>query len=477
MVIKLAELAVIICYFAICAGIGLFYRRRATSSIVGYWAADRKIGPFINGTAIFAAWMSAGSALGFIGLGYKFGFAITVGPVIGVPVAALLAIAVLAGPFRRAGIYTVPDYFDIRFKSRAVRVVALIVTFIFCFFYIIPQLKAAGLVAAWVTGLDFAYMVLIIGIILLAYVAIGGMWAITITDFMQGILMLIGIIGTSIAGLILFGGYGPLIEQVGAIAGPKLGFTIPWYAYVGFILTLAIGAAAFPHTIMRIFTTKNPSVARDSYTVTILLCTLLQTIGYIGIIGGAIIINPKLPNPDLSVLVVAEYVFPPVVTGLVVAGILAAVMSSADAFLLAANASIVNDLVTKVIKPTISEKLQIRLATIVSIILGFACIGLTLVTPGLIGILIALVIGIVASAFFFPLYLGVWWKRANKYGAIAGMIAGPVVFAIVQLSRIAPMMTGPLWGVIASFICFIVVSLVTPAQPEVVKELERKHII
>lgn len=175
---------------------------------------------------------------------------------------------------------------------------------------------------------------------------------------------------------------------------------------------------------MRVLSADSPQSAKIAYSWVAILYAVFSLIAFYIISSVALSIDPELANPDLALIVLIESLLP-VVAGLVVAAILAAVMSTTDALLLAMSTSIANDIYGTVLNPGASEERVVRIGT-------FATVGIRLVSIAIAAFdpLDVLVVhyvdatGMMAAAFFFPLVLGIWWKRTTASGALTGMVMG-----------------------------------------------------
>lgn len=346
---KLPELTITIIYFIACIWIALYYRRKAGTGDVAYWGAERKIGFIVNGFAQFSALVSAASFLGSLGLCYRLGWSFTtmafgVGSTLGFVLSMLIA----SGPLRRyseiKGKFTLANFFSDRYGTPTALATSIFVLILFPA-YIVPQLMGGGLAGAYVLGIDFKYAVILVGIVYVGYVLLGGMLSVTWTDFMQGILMFIFMVGLSITAIIHFGGLGSLIPKALSVnpyflsLHPKIS---PW-TYFGIALGVVMFVLASPHIIMRLFTAKNVKQGRAALSLTAGLSLVFHLLGYIGIAAAALILAPKLPKIDKTYIVVMDELFPTLIRGFAVAGILAAIMSTTDVMLLASG---LNSLIT-----------------------------------------------------------------------------------------------------------------------------------
>jgi len=463
------EFSVAIVYFAICIAIALYFNRKAGKSQASYWSADHSIGFWVNGFAQFSALVSSASFLGFLGVAYRMGWSFStitfaVGPTAGFITCMLL----VSGPLRRyseiRGKFTLSNFLADRYGNKTGLVSSIFILILFPA-YIVPQLMGGGLAGAYVLGIDFKYAVILVGAIYVGYVLIGGMLSVTWTDFVQGILMFVFMVGLSLVAISHFGGLNELLPK--AMETNKFFLNLPpplpGSSLFGLAISVFMFTVASPHIIMRLFTAKNVNQGRASLVLTSGLALTFHVVGYLGVAAAALIIAPKLTNVDNTYIVVMDQLFHPVIRGFAVAGILAAIMSTTDAMLLATGAEFSNNLWGKYWKKDASDQNRIRVAQIVMLIVGVVTIVLALNQTKSIGIIVGLLVGATGSTFAVPLVAGLWWKRANNAGGFLSASGGFIVFAVVHYSKIVPMFAEILVALPVSFGLMIAGSLMTSA--------------
>jgi cation/acetate symporter len=526
--------------FAIYIGIAIWTRAGSTKE---FYVAGGGVSPLANGMATAADWMSAASFISMAGLisfmGYD-GSVYLMGWTGGYVLLALL----LAPYLRKFGKFTVPDFVGERYYSRTARLVAVVCAIFVSFTYIAGQMRGVGIVFSRYLEVDINTGVIIGMIIVLFYAVLGGMKGITYTQVAQYCVLIFAymvpaiFISMQISGNPIpqlgFGGNvadgTPLLEKLDGML-TELGFT----AYTDgsksmidiFFITAAlmVGTAGLPHVIVRFFTVPKVKDARKSAGYALIFIAILYTtapaIGAFGIYNminstsekeisslpewvnnwtktGLIAIEDKngdgkvqyvadkeanelTIDKDIMVLANPEVAqLPNWVVGLVAAGALAAALSTAAGLLLVISTSISHDLLKKSIMPKITEKNELiaaRIAASVAVVIaGYFGIN----PPGFVAQVVAFAFGLAASSFFPIIIMGIFSKRMNKEGAIAGMIAGLVFTAayIVYFKFLAPdLNTADHWwfgvspegvgtlGMIVNFGVSLLVSRFTPAPP------------
>src|SRR5699024_3632380 len=221
---------------------------------------------------------------------------------------------------------------------------------------------------------------------------------------------------------------------------------------------------------MRNFASRDARTARRSALWACLLYMLIFVFGLIVASGGATLdIIDKLDNHDMIFISVVEHYMSPVLAGLMLAGLLAAIMSSSDAMLLAISAGVARDIYKEYINKEASEKTITRLGFIVMILASIIGIMFAINPPNLIAIMVGWVGGGLLSAFGFPLVIGIWWKRANTAGALAGMIGGALTFLILVITKPFALVSEPIIAAPISLLLLITVSLMTSPPPKEVQ--------
>jgi cation/acetate symporter len=523
----LVSLSIILATFALYIGIAIYNKAKATSD---FYVAGRGVPPIFNGMAIGADWMSAASFIGMAGtimlLGYD-GLAYIMGWTGGY----LLLTFLLAPQLRKYGRYTVPDFIGDRFESHTARVIAAICTIIISFTYSIGQLSGSGVVIGRLFEID-AKVGTMIGVILIAfYAAFGGMKGITWTQVAQYIILIIAyLIPVIFMSLQLTGNpmpwisYGELVGKMGEL-DRELGISeyfAPFtngtkWQFLALMFTLMAGTAGLPHVIVRFYTVSTMKAARWSGAWALLFIGLLylsapaysafsRFILMTKVAGSKITELPawtktwvdtgKLQVADgngdgilqWSELIISNDIVvmatPEIanlgmfVIGLVAAGAMAAALSTAGGLMIAISSSFAHDIYYRVLKPNATEKKRLSVARW-SIVLATLFAGLiALNPPGAITQIVAWAFALATGTFFPALVLGVWWKRSNSKGVIAGLLVGlgvtlSYIFAAKYggFTILGIIDTGAgVFGAIAAFTANIVVSLMTPAPSQKIQD-------
>lgn len=467
----------VIGYLVVCIGIGLLASRRVLASRDEYWVAGRRIGTFVNAMAIMAALASGGSIIGVMGLAYGKGIPYTLalfaGAVLGFPLASIL----VAKPLRNFGKFTITDFLAYRFPHPLVRYLVPSIIVVSFTVYIIAQMKAAGITAEFLLGIPYKHAVTISTLVFILYVSIGGMLAITWTDVVQGALMLFVVLGTAFVMMARMGSPFTIMEMT-ATQAPQLGQVAhqPLASYLGSFVIWAAAIPVIPHIVMRVFTAKDPHGARVSLNVAMIIYSIMILAAVLTIVPVGKIHFPELKDADEIFLRVMQNEFSPVIRGLAVAAVLAAVMSTTDALLLACSSAISHDLLGNFVEKNLSEKaggyLNVGIAWLVGLIAMFFAYS----PPKLITIFYSAAIGLLSAALFVPVIAGLWWKKANLAGGIASIVVGAGVYLIVQFTPGTPPLSAILFALPACALAMIIGSKSgKPVESGMVDAIDKLH--
>lgn len=458
---QVQETIIISIYLLIMILMGIYFSRRAQRSEDDYWSAGRKINSFVGGVALFAALASASSLMGAVGGGVELGIPFFMTYAFAATAILPFTVFLISGQIRRSGVRTMPEYFKVRYGKGVAGVAALIVV-VAMTFYMVPQLTASGLLGQYVLGIDYGLAVLLLGGGFTLYAALGGMWAITFTDLIQGLLIVIGLGVVAVAIWLHHGGPVQLLDEALA-ADPDLGSVSQhWMTYFGVFLSFLWFGVISPSAVMRNFASKSAKVARRSAFIASIFYGLIFVLGFFMVLAGAELGTiDGLDNTDMIFVQVIENYLPPILAGVILAALISAIMSSADAMLLAISAGVSQDLFKGFIKPDAQERTVVRLGFVVMFLAAAVGIWIAWDPPGLIAIMVSWVGGALLSTFGFPLVLGIWWKRANAAGALAGMLGGGATFIVLVSGEFFALVAEPIIAAPVSLLLTVVVSLMT----------------
>ena len=476
----IVERVLVVLYLAGCIGIGVLASRRVLGSRDEYWVAGRSIGTFVNSMAIMASLASGGSIIGVMGLAYSQGIPATLalfaGAVLGFPLASLL----VAAPLRNFGRYTITDFLSERFPSRWVRLLVPVLIVVAFTIYIVAQMKAAGITATALLGIPYETALTLATIVFILYVSIGGMIAITWTDVIQGVLMLAVVLGTAAYMLVRVGSPFEIMAQATAVA-PDLGQVVhrPVASYLGYFVIWATAIPVIPHIVMRVYTARDAESARLSLNLAMLAYSVLILAACLAIVPVGRMDFPALTDPDQVFLRVIESSFPAVLRGIAVAAVLAAVMSTTDALLLACSSAIAHDLLGPLLHDRVSARVLAAVRVGSAWVIGALALYWAYSPPALLSEFYTAGIGLLSAGLFVPTIAGLWWRRANLTGGVLALVTGAAtyVLALPQIGVLAFAPSPILVALPASAVAMAVGGALGPEDPaERLDRVARLHV-
>ncbi|MDA8019019.1 MAG: cation acetate symporter [Thermoanaerobaculia bacterium] len=509
----------------------------------GFYVAGQGVPAVFNGMATAADWMSAASFISMAGLisfmGYD-GAVYLMGWTGGYVLLALL----LAPYLRKFGQYTVPDFVGDRYDSQLARVVAAICAVFVSLTYVTGQMRGVGVVFSRFLGVSITWGV-VIGMAIVAFFAVaGGMKGITWTQVAQYVVLIIAFLIPAVAISAKLTGnpipqlsftFSDITEKLNQIQ-IDLGFTeytAPFQSktqldVLCIVLALMVGTAGLPHVIVRFYTVRSVRAARFSAGWALLFIAILYTTApalaafarynlidtlhdtpvdearsmewvasweQTGLLtlddkngDGVLTLSPEaaeneiLIDRDIIVLSTPEVAeLAPWVIALVAAGGLAAALSTAAGLLLVISSSFAHDVYAKLIHPEASEEKRLLVGRMT--IFGAVCVAgfFGIHPPGFVAEVVAFAFGLAAASFFPVILLGIFDKRTNRQGAVAGMVVGVVFTASYIIGNrffgMAPFMFGisaqgiGTVGMLINLFTTLVVSRLTPPPPEEIQEM------
>lgn len=473
-------------YFVAMLAIGLYAYRQSTSNLSEYMLGGRKLGPGITALSAGASDMSGWLLMGLPGALYLSGIS-QVWMAVGLILGAWANYLFLAPRFR---IYTevandsitLPDYFEHRFAdtTRLLRLISAVVIVVFFTIYTASGVVAGGKLFETVFQLDYSLGLWLTVSVVIAYTLLGGFLAVSMTDFVQGIIMFVALLVVPLVTLNAVGGVAPVLDTVKAVNPAHLDLFHGTTA-IGIVSLMAWGLGYFgqPHIIVRfmaIRSVKDFPVARR-VGMTWMIVSLLGAI-LTGFIGIAYIkqTGTELKDAETIFILLSQILFHPFITGFLLAALLAAVMSTISSQLLVTSSALVQDFYKTFLNKTASDRHLVLMGRLA--VLAVACIAIWIALDRS-----STILGLVANAWagfgaaFGPVILiSLYWRRMTHWGALAGMVGGA---ATVLLWVYGPWTVAgvPLndWlysmvpGVLVSAAAVIIVSLLTPPVTQIVQ--------
>uniref|UniRef100_UPI0015F0520A solute symporter family protein n=1 Tax=Amycolatopsis pittospori TaxID=2749434 RepID=UPI0015F0520A len=427
----------------------VFRASRNTKTASDYYAAGRAFTGPQNGVAIAGDYLSAASFLGIAGAiaiyGYD-GFLYSIGFL----VAWLVALLLVAELLRNTGKFTMGDVLAFRMKQRPVRAAAATSTLAVSFFYLLAQMAGAGGLVALLLGIESkggqAAIIVIVGIIMIAYVLIGGMKGTTWVQIIKAALLIVGALAMTLWVLALYGfNLSALlqgaVDKVGgageALLGPgnqygKTGTTKLDFFSLG--IALVLGTAGLPHVLMRFYTVPTAKEARRSVVWAIGLIGVFYlftlVLGYgAGALVGADKIKAAPGGVNSAAPLLALELGGPILLGLIAAIAFATILAVVAGLTITASASFAHDVYANVIKKgKATPASEVKVARITALVIGaVAILGGILANGQNIAFLVALAFAVAASANLPTILYSLFWKRFNTQGALWSIYGGLAV--------------------------------------------------
>jgi cation/acetate symporter len=517
--------------FFVAVSIGVtWWTTKSAKSASDFYVAGKGVPWIQTGIAMVGSYLSAASFLGCPGDVAIYGID-RIWLSIGFFGGYMAVLLLIAGPLRNVGSYTVADAICRRFPDRRIKLIVMITTLIISAFYLVPQMLGAGLLFQEIMGWNFVLVTTLLGVLVSIYVIFGGMKATLYNQVIQALFLFGTMVFVTVFAFFMFadGSFATLFTKAAEAVPPSLagknaaavaaaaaapnaqaaveavraampdaasamtiGVQTPnLLAQISTVIALLFGTAGLPHILIMFYTVRSAKAARKSVTLCIValgifyLCAIF--LGFLMLPG----VYPKLvawmADPayigkarNLAVLVASEKLGGKFLMALSAAGAVAAILSTAAGLMITCASTISHDLYKTFINKNATEKQEISIAKITTLVMSAISVALAVLLKGEnVAWLVALAFGVAASAIFPVMLCNLWWRRFTRQGAIAGMASGLLVsvfFIVLLLTGTKTFLGlstagGPgVFGVTVSFVVLAVVSFCTKDTGEKVDE-------
>ncbi|WP_433875623.1 sodium/proline symporter PutP [Sinomonas atrocyanea] len=483
------QLIAIAVYLAAMLGIG-YYAYRRTTSIDGYMLAERGLRPSVAALSANAADMSGWLLMGLPGAIYASGL-IEAWIAVGLTVGAWLNWKFVAPRLRAYteisdNAITIPSFFEKRLKdhSHLLRVAAALVILVFFTFYVSSGMVAAGKFFVSSFGWPYLSGMLIVAGITLLYTLFGGFLGATLTDVAQGLLMFVALIAVPVVVVLNMGDLAGAVttmqsanpEALDLFAGLQDKGGLLWGLAIFSTAAWGLGYFGQPHIIVRFMALRTPGEARIGRRVstTWMVLTALGAIGtaLIGIAYFAGSPERALKDPETVFLILSQIFFHPFIAGLVLAAVLAAIMSTMSSQLIVCSSALVEDLYN-IVGRTASPKAQLALGRLGVLVVALVAALLALDSDSKILDLVSFAWAGFGAAFGPIVLLSLYWRRLTAAGAFAGLVTGAVtVFVWGNIAVLHKAMYEIVPGFLLNILVAVVVSRLTRPHEDVDAEFE-----
>ena len=477
MFIKLAMLFV---FFAVTVGIGLYCRKHATD-VNGFVLGGRSVGPWLTAFAYGTSYFSAVVFVGYAGqFGWKYGIAATWAGIGNAIIGSLMAWAILG---RRTRVMTqhldsatMPQFFEKRFDSKALKLAASAIIFIFLIPYTASLYNGLSRLFGMAFDIDYSVCVIVMAILTGVYVIAGGYMATAINDFIQGIVMIAGIIAVIGAVLKGQGGFIEALNKLGQVSDPAVSETPGIFAsffgpdpanLLGVVILTSLGTWGLPQMVQKFYAIKSEGAINKGM--------IISTIFALVVAGGCYFLGGfgRLFSGMVDVAVNGyDSIIPTMLSGLstfliaiVVILVLSASMSTLSSLVLTSSSTLTLDFIKGTLVKDMDEKKQLLIMRLLIVVFIIISVVLALIQYNSNVTFIAQLMGVswgaLAGAFLAPFLYGLYWKRATKAGVWASFIFSTVVMLanIVCKPLVPALLQSP---INAGAFCMIAGMVITP---------------
>ena len=500
---SLQILIAMVCYMAVVIGIGIYFAKRSNQSSEDYFLGGRSLGPWVTAMSAEASDMSGWLLMGLPGVAYWCGLSDAAWTSIGLALGTYINWLLVAKRLRRysavAGdAITLPDFFSNRFHEKKKVIMTLSALFILIFFtvYASSCFVTCGKLFSTLFGASYQSMMIAGAVFVVIYTFLGGFLAESASDFMQAVVMIFALTVILITGTLAAGGLQAVVDNAKNIPGffTFFGIASPSvdasgiqqvangapvfgeagsYGFLTIISTLSWGLGYFgmPQVLLRFMAIrKTDELVRARRIATVWVVISLTAAVLIGLMGRAMFPVHETLNTASGAenvfIVLSRHLLPPLLGGLVMAGILAATISSSDSYLLIAASAVSLNIFKGILKKDASDKQVMTMSRIILLLIAVAGVVIAMDENSVIFTIVSFAWAGFGAVFGPIMLFSLFWKRTTQAGAVAGMVTGGVM---VFLWKLVLKPLGGVFGIYELFPAFVlsclvilVVSLLTP---------------
>ena len=503
-------LATITIYLLAMLAVGFIYSKNNGDS-TDFYLGGRKMGPLVTAMSAEASDMSSWLLMGLPGLAYLSGICEPIWTALGLGIGTYLNWLIVSKRLRRYSsnidAFTVPQFFSKRFhdNKNILSAIAALVIIVFFVPYTASGFSACGKLFNSLFGVNYTVAMIVSALIIIGYTIMGGFKAVSTTDFIQSCVMTLALVVVFVFGVKTAGGMTAVIDNAKALPGhlslthsfdPATGSAVSYGGFLGIVSTMAWGLGYFgmPHILVRFMAIEDEKkLVLSRRVATIWVFIAMAAAVLIGVVGlgmtkaGALVALTDSSSSETIIVKIADLIsqngiFPAIVAGLILAGILAATMSTADSQMLAAASSVSENIMVEFLGMKMSEKKKLLVARIAIVVIGILGMLFALNPNSSVFRIVSFAWAGFGGAFGALMLCALFWKRTTKEGAIAGMISGGAMVFIWKF-MIKPI--GGVFGIyellpafIISLIFIVVVSLLTPEpSKEIMNEFDEAKVV
>ena len=442
---------VIVLYLVMMILIGVVFSK-GNDDAGDFYLGGRKLGPLVAAMSAEASDMSSWLLLGIPGLAYLTGLADATWTIIGLAIGTYLNWLFVAKRLRRytekLGAITIPEYFAARYndKKNTITLISAIVIVVFFIPYVASGFAACGKLFNTLFGINYLFAMIVSALIIALYCSLGGFKAVCMTDLIQSLAMTISLAIVIFFGIAQAGGWDAVVENAKSLPGyfsviqihdPVSKTSSPYGTFTIFsVLAWGLGYFGMPHILVRFMAIENEEkikISRRVASVWVVIAMFVALI--IGIIGLAMSAGGKIPvlegsgNSERVIIYMTNLMssfgfLPAVIAGVILSGILAATMSTADSQLLASASAISADLIQTFGRKKLDDETQVKIAKVTVVLISIIAVFIARDPNSSVFQIVSFAWGGFGAAFGPVVLLSLFWKRSNLQGAIAGMVTG-----------------------------------------------------
>lgn len=477
------KIILLVVFFSVMVGVGL-YSRKSTTSVDGFVLGGRSVGPWLTAFAYGTSYFSAVVFVGYAGqFGWKYGLASTWIGLGNAAIGSLLAWVILGRRTRVMSQHlqskTMPDFFGTRYDSKALKITASAIAFIFLVPYTASVYNGLSRLFGMAFDIPYEVCVIVMALLTAVYVILGGYMATAINDFIQGIIMLIGIVAVIVAVLNGQGGFMEAVKKlaelesdVAVTAGQKGAFTSFFgpdpMNLLGVVILTSLGTWGLPQMIQKFYAIKDEKAINTGTIISTLFAVVVS--GGCYFLGGFSRLFDSKEIYDVNGAVVYDSIIPmmlsklpDILIGIVVVLVLSASMSTLSSLVMTSSSTLTLDFLKDNIIKKMDEKKQVFTMQIFIVFFVVLSVIIALDPPTFIAQLMGISWGALAGAFLAPFLYGLYWKGVTK-AAVWASFAGGVGITVSNMFLkyiTSPINAGAL-AMVAGLIVVPIVSLVTP---------------
>ncbi len=407
--------------------------KKKSVSVGDYLSGSGGLGGFVSAFTFSASAASAGLFLGGAGMAYTFGWPGAMyqfGSITGIFVSWVVIAPRLRRLSGQYGALSTPTLLTKKYGMPVLKLITAIWMIVFIVPMMVVQFSGAGFMFEAQFGLDYTTSLVLFGLVVAIFTAVGGYFAVAYLDTIQGILMTVGMAILVPLALVSVGGFTGLNHSLAQINPAFVGWTgfMPRTLQIGLTITFLVAFSGQPHLLTRFYSLKDKTASRIAFPLSMFLTGFYMMAGCL--VGLVTRVNfPDLATGDLAMPTAIGFFMP--VFGIVVwLALLSAIMSTVDSLLLVAGTSLTHDIITGYIKPNMSQKSELLTSKIGVLVICLIAFVIALKPPALITIVNSFAMGAFALILGVPLFVGLYWKKANRATAISATLISPIIYII-----------------------------------------------